>query len=59
MNIQVASDPGPLPLEQVSRPLLRLAQYISGMETSFITGIDWESQTQDVLFSLNTGDAAA
>lgn len=56
MNARIVPDVGPLPLEQVARPLLRLAQYISGMETSFITTIDWESQTQDVLFSLNTGD---
>lgn len=42
-------------LEAVSRPLLRLIQYISGMETSFVTAIDWDAQQQDVLFSLNTG----
>ena len=42
-------------LEQVGRPLLRLVQHITGMETSFITAIDWESQQQDVLVSLNTG----
>lgn len=56
INVQIVSDMGSLPLEQVSRPLLRLVQYISGMETSFITAIDWEGQTQDVLFSLNTGE---
>jgi len=42
-------------LEQVARPLLQLVQHISGMETSFITAIDWDHQQQDVLFSLNTG----
>lgn len=42
-------------LEQAARPLLRLVQHISGMETSFITAIDWENQQQDVLVSLNTG----
>lgn len=42
-------------LETAARPLLRLAQYITGMETSFITAIDWEAQQQDVLFSLNSG----
>ena len=42
-------------LEQVGRPLLRLVQHITGMETSFITAIDWENQQQDVLVSLNTG----
>lgn len=43
------------PLESVTRPLLRLVQHITGMETSFVTRIDWEAQRQDVLFSLNTG----
>ena len=43
-------------LEAVSRPLLRLVQHISGMETSFVTAIDWDAQRQDVLFSLNTGE---
>ena len=42
-------------LEQVARPLLRLIQHLTSMETSFITTIDWENQLQDVLFSLNTG----
>lgn len=43
-------------LEHVSRPLLRLVQHITGMETSFLTSIDWDGQNQDVLFSLNTGE---
>lgn len=48
-------DAGSSALETVSRPLLRLVQHITGMETSFVTAIDWETQRQDVLFSLNTG----
>lgn len=43
-------------LEIVSRPLLRVIQHITSMETSFVTAIDWEAQRQDVLFSLNTGE---
>lgn len=43
-------------LELVSRPLLRVVQYITGMESSFVTTIDWDAQTQDVLYSLNTGE---
>jgi diguanylate cyclase len=42
-------------LESVARPLLRLVQHITGMETSFVTAIDWDAQQQDVLFSLNSG----
>lgn len=51
----IVADPASA-LEAVSRPLLRLVQHISGMETSFITAIDWDTQQQDVLFSLNTGE---
>ncbi len=42
-------------LEDVARPLLRLVQYITGMETNFITSINWDTQRQEVLFALNTG----
>jgi len=41
-------------LEYVARPLLELVHRITGMETSFLTSIDWQEQTQDVLFALNT-----
>lgn len=41
--------------EHIARPLLRLVQHISGMETSFFTAIDWENQKQEVLFSSNMG----
>lgn len=40
-------------LELVARPLLELVHRITGMETSFLTSIDWQEQTQEVLFALN------
>lgn len=43
-------------LALIVRPLLRLIQHLTGMETSFVTVIDWPGQRQEVLFSLNTGD---
>ena len=43
-------------LEAVARPLLRLAHLVTHMETTFVTGIDWEDQRQEVLLSLNTGE---
>lgn len=43
-------------LEHVVRPLLRLMQLISGLETTFITQIDWSKQQQEVLFALNTAE---
>ena len=60
--VDAASNPPALPgaslsaLEAVTRPLLELVQWITRMETSFITDIDWDEQRQDVLFSLNTGE---
>jgi len=42
--------------ESQARPLLELVQRITGLETSFVTEIDWEHQRQDVVFALNTGE---
>ena len=38
-------------LEAVSRPLLKLAKKLCGMQTSFITLIDWNSMRQRVLYT--------
>lgn len=46
----------PSPLEQVARPLLELMQSISGLETTFITQVDWDGQEQEVMFALNTAE---
>ncbi len=48
--------PSPSPLEQVARPLLELMQSISGLETTFITQIDWDDQTQEVVYALNSAE---
>ena len=42
--------------ERLSRPLLELIQRLTGLETSFVTEIDWEAQEQTVLLALNTGE---
>lgn len=41
-------------LDYMARPLLELMQRISGLETTFITRIDWADQRQEVMFALNT-----
>jgi len=46
----------PSPLEQVVRPLLELMQSLSGLETTFITQIDWDGQEQEVRYALNTAE---
>ena len=51
----VAGDSG-AGLALIVRPLLRLIQHLTGMETSFVTTIDWHVQRQEVLFSLNSGE---
>jgi len=43
-------------LERLARPLLDLIQRLTGLETSFVTQIDWASQTQEVVFALNTAE---
>ena len=45
----------PSALEQAARPLLLLAQNISGVESTFITSIDWDALNQTILFSRNQG----
>lgn len=43
------------PLANPARPLLRLAQTITGMDSTFVTSIDWDEQNQTVLYALNVG----
>lgn len=42
--------------ERVTRPLLELVQRMTGLETTFVTEIDWTAQRQDVVLALNSGD---
>ena len=43
-------------LARLARPLLALLQRITGLETSFVTEIDWVAQRQEVVVALNTSD---
>ena len=42
--------------ERTTRPLLELIQRLTGMETSFVTEIDWPSQRQEVVLALNASE---
>ncbi len=42
--------------DRLARPLLALIQRLTGLETSFVSEIDWTAQRQDVLVALNSGD---
>ncbi len=42
--------------ERLARPLLELIQRVTGLETTFVTQIDWASQQQEIVFALNTAD---
>lgn len=44
-------------LDYVARPLLTLMQRISGLDTTFVTRIDWADQRQEVVVALNSNDA--
>lgn len=43
-------------MEKLARPLLEVMQRITGLETTFITEIDWQNQRQDVVVALNTAE---
>jgi diguanylate cyclase len=43
-------------LEQAARPLLQLAQRITALESTCVTVIDWDEQTQEILVALNSGE---
>lgn len=42
--------------ERLARPLLELIQRITGLETTFVTQIDWAAQVQEVVVALNTSE---
>lgn len=42
--------------DRMARPLLDLVQRLTGLETTFITEIDWVAQRQAVVLALNTGE---
>jgi diguanylate cyclase (GGDEF)-like protein len=42
-------------LESLTRPLLELVHATTGLESTFLTFVDWASDEQHVLHSLNTG----
>lgn len=52
MNAALATPP-PSPLEQVARPLLLLAQGVSGVESTFVTSINWDVLRQTILIANN------
>ena len=43
-------------LERLARPLLELVQRITGVETAFLTEVDWVEQIQHIVVACNSGD---
>jgi GAF domain-containing protein len=43
-------------LEGMTRPVLELVHEITGLESTFLTLVDWAGDEQQVRYSLNTGD---
>jgi len=50
------TNPVSVGFEQFARPLLELIHHVTGLETSFITEIDWAAQQQKVVLALNTSE---
>ena len=55
MNPLEVTKPVATALEQAARPLLELAQRITSLESTFVTAIDWDAQTQEILVAFNSG----
>ena len=53
MTREIAKPDAPA-LKDAARPLLELMHRLTGLETTFLTRIDWTGQQQDVLIALNT-----
>jgi GAF domain-containing protein len=47
---------GSATLEGLTRPVLELVQELTGLESTFLTVIDWGGEQQQVRYSLNTGE---
>jgi signal transduction histidine kinase len=45
-------------LESVARPLLDALQVLTGLESTYLTSIDWDDQLQRIVLSRNTGELA-
>lgn len=43
-------------LEELSRPLLEMLSTVTGMESTYLTAIDWQHDLQQVLYARNHGD---
>jgi diguanylate cyclase len=49
-------DPERDAFERLTRPLLELFEHLTGLESTFVTAIDWAAQRQRVLIARNTGE---
>jgi diguanylate cyclase len=47
---------GEVTLERTARPLLELIERLTGLETTFVTEIDWVGQRQEVVIARNRGE---
>ncbi|MDT0618286.1 sensor domain-containing diguanylate cyclase [Salinisphaera sp. P385] len=43
-------------LEGLTRPLLNILQRLTGLDSVYLTAIDWQADQQQILFSQNSGD---
>ncbi|MFP5370025.1 MAG: GAF domain-containing protein, partial [Actinomycetes bacterium] len=50
------TDPDFAEFARVARPLLDLVHRLTGLESTFLTRIDWDACEQEVVLALNTGD---
>src|SRR5258708_7772941 len=47
------ADPEAKSLEEVARPFIQMLHYVTGLDTMFLTEIDWQAGQQEVLYWVN------
>jgi diguanylate cyclase len=55
VEVLAASAAGDTTLETMTRPLLELLAEITGLESTYLTLIDWRGDRQSIVFALNRG----
>ena len=43
-------------LERLSRPLLEMLQTATGLDSTYLTAVDWAADEQRVLYAVNTAE---
>jgi diguanylate cyclase len=51
--VKELKSPEPMSLEELARPFIQMLHDVTGLDTMFVTQIDWEAGQQEVLYAVN------